>query len=94
MSTLYTEDSPVVDLRQLFKDLHALIEAKHAALDESGGELSGEDKGAVTRWSNEIKAIVPSIAAKVKKANDELRRVTAEREEWKLAAEIQALGQA
>ena len=34
MSTLYTEDSPVVDLRQLFKDLHALIEAKHATLDE------------------------------------------------------------
>ena len=45
---------------------------------KSCGELSGGDKGAVTRRSNEIKAIVPMIAAKVKKANDELRRVTAE----------------
>ena len=92
MSTLYTDEAPVADLRERVKFLQAQIEVKQAALDGTDKELTGGDKGAVTRWSNEIKLLLPMITKKVKDANAELRRVTEERENRRLTAEIEAMG--
>ena len=84
---LYTDNATITDLRQRVRDLQVLIESKKAALDENGGELTGADKCAVVRWSNEVKIILPLITAKVNEANSQLKQGTKEQDQLRLEAE-------
>ena len=85
------ENSTVDDLRARVAKLQEQIDKRHDEIDRGVLENTSGNKGAITRWENEIKLLLPIIMTKCTAAKEEARRVAKENSDRRLEAELEVI---